>query len=458
MKQTIFEKIWNSHVVKNISSDLDVLYINTHLIHEVTSPQAFTGLDEKGLKVFRKNQTFATVDHNIPTKKQHLPIKDTLSKLQVKSLEFNCKNHDIPYYGIGHKKNGIVHVIGPENGLTLPGNTLVCGDSHTSTHGAFGCIAFGIGTSQVQQVFASQCIVMSKPKTLGIEVIGTLQLGVTAKDLVLYIINQIGANGGAGYFIEFYGETISKLSMEERMTVCNMSIEMGSRGGLIAPDDKTFDYLKDKPNIPTGLAFETQCDKWSQLSTDQGAKFDKKITIEAEKIEPMLTFGTSPDQSISISEKIDTDSKFKKALNYMKFSPSESLVGKKVNYVFIGSCTNSRIEDLRAAANIVEGKTKANHIHMWVVPGSQKVLKQAKDEGLVDIFKSFGAEFRSPGCSACLAMNDDKIPAGALCISTSNRNFEGRQGKGARTILASPITAAASAITGKINDPRQYLK
>ena len=457
MKQTIFEKIWNSRVVKNISSNLDVLYIDTHLIHEVTSPQAFTGLEEKGLNVFRKNQTFATVDHNIPTKKQHLPIKDTLSKLQVKSLEFNCKNHDITFYGIGHENNGIVHVIGPENGLTQPGRTLVCGDSHTSTHGAFGCVAFGIGTTQVQQVFASQCIIMSKPKTFGIEVLGTLQKGVTAKDLVLYIIKKIGASGGSGYFIEYYGETISNLSMEERMTVCNMSIEMGSRGGLIAPDDKTFDYLKDKPNVPKGDAFELQCEEWSKLSTDQGASFDQKITISASLIEPMITFGTSPDQSISINGVIEDQTKHHKALSYMKFSASESLIGKEVNYVFIGSCTNSRIEDLRAAADIVKGKQKANHINMWVVPGSQKVLKQAQNEGLVDIFKSFGAEFRSPGCSACLAMNDDKIPAGALCISTSNRNFEGRQGKGARTILASPITAAAAAITGKIIDPRHYL-
>ena len=457
MKKTIFEKIWDSRVVKNISDDLNVLYIDTHLIHEVTSPQAFTGLDDKGLKVFRKNQTFATVDHNIPTKQQHLPIKDILSKLQVKSLEFNCNKHDITFYGIGHENNGIVHVIGPENGLTQPGRTLVCGDSHTSTHGAFGCVAFGIGTSQVQQVFASQCIVISKPKTFGIEVTGPLQKGVTAKDLVLYIINKVGANGGAGHFIEFYGNTISDLSMEERMTVCNMSIEMGSRGGLIAPDDKTYDYLEGKPNLPKGRMFEKQCDEWSKLITDQGAKFDKKITIDASIIEPMFTFGTSPDQSISINETIGKNEKYDKALKYMKFNTSDSLIGKEINYVFIGSCTNSRIEDIRAAANIVKGKTKAKHVNMWVVPGSQKVLKQAQEEGLVDIFKAFGAEFRSPGCSACLAMNDDKIPSGALCISTSNRNFEGRQGKGARTILASPISAAAAAITGEIIDPRKYL-
>jgi 3-isopropylmalate/(R)-2-methylmalate dehydratase large subunit len=457
MKKTIFEKIWDSRVVKTISSDLNVLYIDTHLIHEVTSPQAFTGLDDKGLNVFRKNQTFATVDHNIPTKQQHLPIKDVLSKLQVKSLEFNCNKHDITFYGIGHENNGIVHVIGPENGLTQPGRTLVCGDSHTSTHGAFGCVAFGIGTTQVQQVFASQCIVISKPKTFGIEVTDVLQKGVTAKDLVLYIINKVGANGGAGHFIEFYGTTISDLSMEERMTVCNMSIEMGSRGGLIAPDDKTYDYLEGKPNLPKGRLFEKQCDEWSKLITDQGARFDKKITIDASVIEPMFTFGTSPDQSISINETISSNEKYDKALKYMKFNTSDSLIGKEVNYVFIGSCTNSRIEDIRAAANIVKGKTKAKHVNMWVVPGSQKVLKQAQDEGLVDIFKAFGAEFRSPGCSACLAMNDDKIPSGALCISTSNRNFEGRQGKGARTILASPISAAAAAITGEIIDPRKYL-
>jgi len=457
MKQTIFEKIWQSRVVKNISADLDVLYIDTHLIHEVTSPQAFTGLDEKGLPVFRKNKTFATVDHNIPTKKQHLPIKDVLSKLQVKSLEFNCKNHDIPFYGIGHENNGIVHVIGPENGLTLPGRTLVCGDSHTSTHGAFGCVAFGIGTTQVQQVFASQCIVISKPKTFGIEVTGQLKKGVTAKDLILYIINKVTAKGGAGYFIEYYGETISDLSMEERMTVCNMSIEMGSRGGLIGPDEKTFEYLEGKPNLSKGEAFVSQCKDWKKLNTDSGSTYDNYLKIDANEIEPMLTFGTSPDQSIAINDTIEGDSNLAKALNYMKFNAGDTLLNKEVNYVFIGSCTNSRIEDLRDAANILKGKTKAKHVNMWVVPGSQKVLKQAKDEGLIDVFKNFGAEFRSPGCSACLAMNDDKIPSGSLCISTSNRNFEGRQGKGARTILASPISAAAAAITGKIVDPRKYL-
>jgi len=457
MKQTIFEKIWQSRVVRNISADLDVLYIDTHLIHEVTSPQAFTGLDKKGLPVFRKNKTFATVDHNIPTKKQHLPIKDVLSKLQVKSLEFNCKNHDIPFYGIGHENNGIVHVIGPENGLTLPGRTLVCGDSHTSTHGAFGCVAFGIGTTQVQQVFASQCIIISKPKTFGIEVNGKLQKGVTAKDLILYIINKVTAKGGAGYFIEYYGETISDLSIEERMTVCNMSIEMGSRGGLIGPDEKTFEYLDGKPNLPKGEAFTKQCKDWEKLNTDSGATYDNYLKIDASEIEPMLTFGTSPDQSIAISDTIESDSNLDKALNYMRFNTGDTLLNKEINYVFIGSCTNSRIEDLRDAASIVKGKTKAKHVNMWVVPGSQKVLKQAKEEGLIDVFKNFGAEFRSPGCSACLAMNDDKIPSGSLCISTSNRNFEGRQGKGARTILASPISAAAAAITGKIEDPRKYL-
>ena len=457
MKQTIFEKIWQSRVVKNISADLDVLYIDTHLIHEVTSPQAFTGLDKKELPLFRKNKTFATVDHNIPTKKQHLPIKDTLSKLQVKSLEFNCKNHDIPFYGIGHENNGIVHVIGPENGLTLPGRTLVCGDSHTSTHGAFGCVAFGIGTTQVQQVFASQCIVISKPKTFGIKVTGQLQKGVTAKDLILYIINAVTAKGGAGYFIEYYGETITALSMEERMTVCNMSIEMGSRGGLIGPDEKTFEYLDGKPNLPKGQAFINQCNDWKQLNTDADASYDNHLNIDANIIEPMLTFGTSPDQSIAINETIQGSPSLEKALSYMKFNSGDTLLNQEINYVFIGSCTNSRIEDLRDAANIVKGKTKAKHVNMWVVPGSQKVLKQAKEEGLVDVFKEFGAEFRSPGCSACLAMNDDKIPSGSLCISTSNRNFEGRQGKGARTILASPISAAAAAITGRIEDPRKYL-
>ena len=457
MKQTIFDKIWNSRVVKTISAELDILYIDQHFIHEVTSPKAFSELDRKNLDVFRTRQTIATVDHNIPTKKQHLPIADTLSRLQVKTLENNCVKYNIELYGIGNKNNGIVHVIGPEMGITRPGITIVCGDSHTSTHGAFGCIAFGIGTTQVQQVFASQSVIVSRPKTMGIEIKGKFNSNVSAKDLILYIINQVGANGGTGYFIEYFGEGIRTCSMEERMTICNMSIEIGARGGLIGPDTVTFDYLKNKPQMPKGKAFEALCKSWLSLNTDKGAIYDRLITIEAGDIEPMLTYGTSPDQSIPITARIPDHSKDQQALSYMKFIAGDFLLGQPVNYVFIGSCTNSRIEDLRLAANVVKGHTKSPHVTMWVVPGSQQVAQQANEEGLVDVFKAFGAEFRSPGCSACLAMNDDKIPSGALCISTSNRNFEGRQGKGARTILASPASAAAAAINGKIQDPRQFL-
>lgn len=458
MRKTIFEKIWESRVVKRISNNLDVLYIDKHFIHEVTSPQAFAELDKKGVNVFRSKQTIATADHNIPTKKQHLPIKDTLSKLQVKTLEFNCKKNGIEYYKMGHSNNGIVHVIGPELGHTLPGTTIVCGDSHTSTHGAFGCIAFGIGTSQVKQVLASQTVIISKPKTFGIKVTGRLQKGVSAKDLVLHIINKVTAKGGNEHFIEFYGDTISSLTMEERMTVCNMSIEMGSRGGIIAPDQVTFDYLKDKEFAPKGRNLENYIEHWNTLVSDKNATYHKHIEIDANKIEPTVTFGTSPDQSNSVTSTIDLASSNEKALNYMKFENGSKISDQDVNYVFIGSCTNGRIEDLRAAANIIKGHKIAKRLNMWVVPGSRKVATQAKEEGLIDIFKSFGAEFREPGCSACLAMNSDKIPAGALCVSTSNRNFEGRQGKGARTVLASPITAAASAITGKIEDPRNFLK
>lgn len=458
MSKTIFDKIWDSRVVKNISDKLDVLYIDKHFIHEVTSPQAFAELDRKELNVFRSKQTIATADHNIPTKKQHLPIKDTLSKLQVKTLEFNCEKHGIEYYEMGNSKNGIVHVIGPELGHTLPGTTIVCGDSHTSTHGAFGSIAFGIGTTQVKQVLASQSVIISRPKTFGIKVTGTLQKGVSAKDLVLHIINKVTAKGGNEHFIEFYGDTISSLSMEERMTVCNMSIEMGSRGGIIAPDQVTFDYLKDKEFTPKGNRFKELCTYWESLNSDSNATYDKSIEIDASNIEPIVTFGTSPDQSNSITSTIDIALSNEKALNYMKFEDGSKISDQDVNYVFIGSCTNGRIEDLRAAAEIIKGHKIAKKLNMWVVPGSRNVAKQAKEEGLVDVFKSFGAEFREPGCSACLAMNSDKIPSGALCVSTSNRNFEGRQGKGARTVLASPMTAAASAITGKIEDPRNFIK
>ncbi len=458
MGKTIFDKIWDAHVVKSIGDTAHVIYIDNHFIHEVTTPQAFSQLDEKGLKVFRPNQTTATVDHNIPTENQHLPIKDELSRLQVNKLVDNCKNHGIELFGIGHKNQGIVHVIGPEMGITLPGMTIVCGDSHTSTHGAFGNIAFGIGTSQVAQVLATQCLISAKPKTMRINATGQLASGVTAKDLILYIIAKLGTAGGTGYFVEYAGPVFENLSMEERMTVCNMTIEMGARGGLIAPDQTTFDYLKDKPMAPKGEEWTKKVAEWNELTTDDDAVFDLEVDINADLIEPMVTYGTSPDAGVGISESLPERSvQNTKALNYMGFEGGQKLDGKEIDYVFIGSCTNSRIEDLRAAAEIVKGNKKADNTTVWIVPGSRRALEQAKKEGLIDIFESAGIPFREPGCSACLAMNEDKVPAGSLCVSTSNRNFEGRQGEGARTILASPLTAAAAAITGRITDPRKFM-
>ncbi len=455
--KTLFEKIWDQHVVKSVSENLDVLYIDRHYIHEVTSPQAFAGLNQRNQKVFRPDQTTATVDHNVPTKKSGFPIKDAMSKQQIETLEKNCREHNIECFEIGHENQGIVHVIGPELGLTLPGTTIVCGDSHTSTHGAFGAIAFGIGTTQVEQVLSAQSLLITRPKTMGIEVSGKMPDGVSAKDLALYIISMVGANGGSGYFIEFFGPAISTLSMEGRMTLCNMSIEMGSRGGMIAPDEKTYHYLKNTSLAPKNEEWEKAAKFWKTLPTENNAQFDKKITVDISALAPVLTYGTSPDQSIAITESINSDCDLQAELAYMGFKKGEKLLGKNVDHVFIGSCTNSRIEDLRIAASVLKGQKRDANTVVWIVPGSRKVIDQAKNEGLIDIFDSFGAEFREPGCSACLAMNDDKIPAGALCVSTSNRNFEGRQGKGARTILASPATAAAAAITGKITDPRQYL-
>ena len=458
MGKTLVDKIWDSHLVKSLDSNVDVLYIDRHLIHEVTSPQAFTKLNEKGLKVFRPQSTIATVDHNIPTLNQHLPIKDKLSRLQVETLKKNCAEHEIELYGIGHKNQGIVHVIGPELGITQPGLTMVCGDSHTSTHGAFGNIAFGIGTSQVAQVLATQTLLVSRPRTMRVNIDGTLKKGVSAKDLILFVISQLGTGGCTGHFLEYSGKVIRNLSMEERMTVCNMSIEMGARGGIIAPDEKVFEYLKDRMYAPKGDAWKKSLEEWINLKSDEDALFHKELTFNASLIEPMITYGTSPDTSISINSKIPVKNESnEKALNYMGFNGGEFIQGKKVDYVFIGSCTNSRIEDLRAAASIVEGKTKADEVEVWIVPGSQSVLRQAREEGIIDVFKRAGIEIREPGCSACLSMNEDKIPSGAICISTSNRNFEGRQGEGSRTLLASPISAAAAAITGVITDPRTIL-
>ncbi|MBX7226801.1 MAG: 3-isopropylmalate dehydratase large subunit [Chitinophagales bacterium] len=464
MGRTLFEKVWNKHIVRQIEDGPVVLYIDKHFIHEVTTPQAFAGLDKKGIKVFRPQNTVATADHNVPTKDQHLPIREALSKHQVDTLIKNCTNHGLELYGLGHPYQGIVHVIGPELGFTLPGMTIVCGDSHTSTHGAFGAIAFGIGTSEVEQVLATQCVLQMKPKTMRISIEGELEKGVTAKDIILYIISKISASGGTGYFVEYAGSAIRSLSMEGRMTICNMSIEMGARGGIIAPDETTFKYIQGRKFAPQGINFDKAVASWKQLATDDDAIFDKELHFDASDIEPMVTFGTNPGMGIKISQNIPDAERllaqekenFLKSLQYMGFQPNEPLLGKPVDYVFIGSCTNSRIEDLRAVANLVKGKRKAENVTVWIVPGSKKVELQAREEGIHTILEEAGFELREPGCSACLGMNEDKIPTGKYCISTSNRNFEGRQGPGARTLLASPIMAAAAALTGKITDVRQY--
>lgn len=465
MSKTLVEKIWDAHVVKSEAGFPDILYIDTHLIHEVTSPQAFDGLRKRGLPVFRPQQTVATADHNVPTINQLQPIKEELSRYQVDMLTKNCAEFGIELYGLGHPFQGIVHVIGPELGITLPGKTMVCGDSHTSTHGAFGAIAFGIGTSQVEQVFATQCLLQQKPKTMKIEVNGTLGKGVTAKDIILYIISKISAAGGTGYFIEYAGSAIEALSMEARMTICNMSIEMGARGGLIAPDQITFDYIKGREFAPAGESWDKSLAYWKTLYSDADAQFDSVLTFKAEDIAPMITYGTNPGMGMGIKENIPSTSSqpdkeqlsYQKALDYMGFDDDSSLIGKPVDYVFIGSCTNSRIEDLREVAEFVQGKQKAENVTVWIVPGSKQVEQQAINEGLDKIFEQAGFQLREPGCSACLGMNEDKIPAGKYCVSTSNRNFEGRQGPDARTLLVSPLTAAAAAVTGKITDVREML-
>lgn len=464
MGKTLFEKIWDKHVVSSIKDGPDVLYIDKHFIHEVTSPQAFAGLEKRGLKVFRPDHVVATADHNVPTLNQHLPIKDQLSRLQVEQLVENCKKFGIELYGLGHPYQGIVHVIGPELGITQPGMTIVCGDSHTSTHGAFGSIAFGIGTSEVEMVFASQCLLQSKPKLMRINIEGTLNQGVVSKDIILYIISKISASGATGYFVEYAGSAIRSLSMEARMTICNMSIEMGARGGMIAPDETTFEYIKGRKFAPAGEEWEKKVKQWKELYSDADAQFDKEISINAADIEPMITYGTNPGLGIAINgliptvESIPEEGERKnilKALDYMGFQPGKPLKGMPVQNVFIGSCTNSRIEDLRLVASVVKGRKKNENVKVMIVPGSQQVAAQAKEEGLNQIFEEAGFEIRQAGCSACLGMNEDKIPAGEYCISTSNRNFEGRQGAGARTLLASPLTAAAAAITGVVTDVRE---
>lgn len=460
MKRTLFDKVWDAHVVDTIENGPQILYIDKHLIHEVTSPQAFSELEERNIPIFRKNQIIATADHNVPTKNQHLPIQDLLSKKQVEMLTKNCERHGITLYGLGHPYQGIVHVMAPELGITQPGMTMVCGDSHTSTHGAFGTIAFGIGTSQVAQVFASQCLLLTKPKSMRISVNGKLKKGVLPKDVILYIIAKLGTNSGTGYFVEYAGDVFENMSMEGRMTVCNMSIEMGARGGMIAPDETTFNYVKGRKFAPQGADFDKKVAYWKNLPTDKGAKFDKEYEFDAADIEPMVTYGTNPGMGIKITEAIPSqdDISFEKALAYMGLEKGEKLLGKKINYVFIGSCTNSRIEDFRIAAAYIKGKQKAPNVNALIVPGSQQVAKQIKAEGLQDIFEAAGFEIRQSGCSACLGMNEDKIPAGEYCVSTSNRNFEGRQGQSARTILASPLVAAATAIAGKIVNVSEEIK
>ncbi|SKC77934.1 3-isopropylmalate dehydratase large subunit [Ohtaekwangia koreensis] len=464
--KTLFDKLWDAHVVKTSEGYPDVVYIDRHFIHEVTSPQAFDGLRKRGIKLFNPARTTATPDHNVPTKDQHLPIKEALSRHQVETLRKNTAEFGVTMYDLGHPYQGIVHIIGPELGLTLPGMTIVCGDSHTSTHGAFGSIAFGIGTSEVEQVLATQCILQYRPKTMRIEINGTLGKGVVSKDIILYIIAKISASGATGYFVEYAGEAIRSLSMEARMTICNMSIEMGARGGLIAPDETTFNYIKGRKFAPQGAAFDSIVEEWRQLKTDDDAKYDHVLTYDAADIAPMITYGTNPGMGIKVTDRIPTiaelndiseQNSFTKSLEYMGLEPGSQLLGKSVDYVFIGSCTNARIEDLRLVASIVKGKKKAAGVEVWVVPGSKQVEEQARKEGLHTIFEEAGFELREPGCSACLGMNEDKIPAGKYCISTSNRNFEGRQGPKSRTFLASPLSAAAAAITGKVTDVRELV-
>ncbi|MBQ4540549.1 MAG: 3-isopropylmalate dehydratase large subunit [Alistipes sp.] len=462
---TLFDNIWDAHTVRTIDGGSCVLYIDRQYIHEVTSPQAFAGLRRRGIEVFRPEQVTASPDHNIPTKNQHLPIAEPQSAEQVATLERNCAENGIRIFPIGEKHNGIIHVIGPQTGLTQPGMTIVCGDSHTSTHGAMGCVAFGIGTSEVEMALASQCILQSKPKSMRINVEGELRKGVCSKDIILYIISKIGTGGGTGHFVEFAGSAIRSLSMEARMTICNMSIEMGARGGMIAPDKTTFDYLKGREFAPQGKEWDEAVERWSKLRSDDDAVFDKEITFDAADIEPMITFGTNPGMGIAIggeipsSEGMDSASKasYAKALEYMGFAEGEKMVGKKIDYVFVGSCTNGRIEDLRAFANFVKGHRKAEGVTAWIVPGSKEVERIAIEEGLRDILEQAGFELRQPGCSACLAMNEDKIPAGKYCVATSNRNFEGRQGPESRTLLAGPLVAAAAAIRGVVTDPREMM-
>lgn len=455
MGKTLFDKIWEAHIVQELENGPSQLYIDRHFIHEVTSPQAFEGLKKRNVKVFRPRQTFATCDHNTPTLNQEMPIEDPSSRIPVETLSQNCSDHGIQYFPLRHPSNGIVHVIGPEQGITLPGMTIVCGDSHTATHGAFGSIAFGIGTSEVEMVLATQTLLQNKPKQMRITVNGKLGEHVTPKDVILYIISQLGTSGGTGHFIEYAGEVFENMSMEGRMTVCNMSIEMGARGGFVAPDKTTFEYIKGRKYAPQGEEFEKAVEKWSTLKSDSDAQFHSEYTFNGADIEPMITYGTDPGRGMAITGTIpECDESGAKGLAYMGFASGEKMIGKPVDYIFVGSCTNGRIEDFRAFANYVKGKKKADGITVWLVPGSVVVEEKIKEEGLDKILTEAGFEIRQPGCSACLAMNADKVPSGAYSLSTSNRNFEGRQGQGARTMLCSPVVAAAAAVTGVITDPR----
>jgi 3-isopropylmalate/(R)-2-methylmalate dehydratase large subunit len=464
--KTLFEKIWDDHIVVAEPGNPAVLYIDLHLIHEVTSPQAFTGLREKGLKVRRPDKSVATMDHGIPTTPPDVPISDEMVIRQISQLEKNCQEFGLPLHGMHSPNRGIVHVIGPELGLTQPGMTIVCGDSHTSTHGAFGALAFGIGTSEIEHVLATQCLLQVKPKTYAVRVEGTLSQGVSAKDIILNLISRIGIGGGTGYVFEYMGSAIRSLSMEARMTVCNMSIEGGARAGMVAPDDITFEYIAGRPHAPKGEAWEAAVTHWCTLPTDEGANFDREITIDANKLEPMITYGTNPGMGMKITEAIPDPMSLKdvgerqtlqKALAYMDLQPGQQLLEHKVDVVFLGSCTNSRLTDLRLAASLIKGRKVDEKVRMLVVPGSQQVKNQAEAEGLDKIFKEAGAEWRESGCSMCIAMNGDELEPGQYAVSTSNRNFEGRQGKGGRTFLASPLTAVAAAVTGEITDVRTLL-
>lgn len=462
MGKTLFDKIWDKHVVAQVENGPTQLYIDRHYCHEVTSPQAFQGLRNRNLKVHRPDKTYCMPDHNIPTLNQSSPIADLISRNQVDTLTKNAAEFGLTHFGLGDPKNGVIHVVGPENGLTLPGMTIVCGDSHTSTHGALGAIAFGIGTSEVEMVLASQCILQTKPKRMRIQINGTLGKDVLSKDIALYIISQLTTGGATGYFVEYAGDAIRDLTMEARLTLCNLSIEMGARGGLVAPDQTTFDYIKGRAYAPKGDAWDAAMAEWKQLYSDEDAVFDKDVVLNAEDIEPMVTYGTNPGMGTGISgsiptlEEIPESSRlsFLKSLDYMGYKPGEKMLGKPVDYVFLGSCTNGRIEDFRLFASYVKGKKKAENVVAWLVPGSWSVEAQCRKEGLIEILEEAGFQLRQPGCSACLAMNDDKVPAGKYAVSTSNRNFEGRQGPGARTILAGPLVAAAAAVNGCITDPR----